>query len=524
MEEYYKKLRLILPRFLMVSISSIIGLLVVHVLVDTFVSISLFTDEVWEFYLPIISTLIPLLIWLYPRLKLLRYKEKFIRKGSGATFIITILFIASAIPSGLVQNYFRATSVRIKRVSSVSDINTTIPSRFYITDTCSLSTSKPSVYSRSYQKDKKQTAVVINLYFVRELCSNPTDSSKNSNSYWLGKEYSITLSNEISNERKQELYSTFYSESSTDFYNIAIKDIKCFERVNNSTLDYYQKAIILSNTYYTTQELIVFKPCYELPNLQSNTNLAWIFLTYGIGLVYILFQLIFPKVKSEKEVQDEALKFTSFKKNTQKFLNLFIPKDSHTVTALILDINILIFIVMIFSGVDVFSPTYRDLISWGANFKPLVIQGEWWRLGTCMFIHAGILHVVANIIGLLIVSELIEPHFSFSQQLLLYICSGVIAAGFSLYWYDNAVCVGASGAIFGYYGAVISLAFTKAYPKAERKKLLQSMLLFIGLNILYGLNGEVDNAAHLGGLASGIVLGGIIYELHIKNKQLSDLS
>ena len=89
--------------------------------------------------------------------------------------------------------------------------------------------------------------------------------------------------------------------------------------------------------------------------------------------------------------------------------------------------------------------------------------------------------------------------------------TGVLASVASLWWHDNTVSAGASGAIFGLYGVFLALLTTDLLHKEVRQQLLSSIGIFVVYNLVYGLQGGVDNAAHIGGLVSGVVMGFAIY-------------
>ena len=89
----------------------------------------------------------------------------------------------------------------------------------------------------------------------------------------------------------------------------------------------------------------------------------------------------------------------------------------------------------------------------------------------------------------------------------------------SIYWHDNTVSVGASGAIFGLFGAVIALNLMKSLSKKIDLTFLIMSSVFIGYNLLMGLFTNADNAGHLGGLFSGFVIG-IILSPKIKKEQI----
>jgi rhomboid protease GluP len=191
----------------------------------------------------------------------------------------------------------------------------------------------------------------------------------------------------------------------------------------------------------------------------------------------------------------------------QSFLGIFKPVKGYVVTPILMDLNILIFILMVISGAGFFSPESADLIIWGANFKPLTLAGEWWRLITCCFVHIGIIHIVFNMYALLYIGVLLEPILGTAKFLVVYLLTGLVASMTSLWWHDLTVSAGASGAIFGMYGLLFALMTGKVIDRQSNKSLFASIGLFIGYNLLFGLSIGADNAAHMGGLVSGFVIG-----------------
>jgi rhomboid protease GluP len=162
---------------------------------------------------------------------------------------------------------------------------------------------------------------------------------------------------------------------------------------------------------------------------------------------------------------------------------------------------------MIATGVDFMSPTGEQLVTWGANFRPSTLAGEWWRLLTCCFIHIGVLHLLMNMYALLYIGLLLEPRLGSIRFLTAYLVTGIAASTASLWWHPLTVSAGASGAIFGMYGVFLAMLTTNLIEKSTRKALLSSIAIFVGYNLLYGMKGGIDNAAHIGGLVSGLLAG-----------------
>ena len=187
--------------------------------------------------------------------------------------------------------------------------------------------------------------------------------------------------------------------------------------------------------------------------------------------------------------------------------------SSMMVTQAILGINVAVFAAMALAGVSPMEPTGQQLVDWGANFGPYTIGGQWWRLLTCVFVHIGIPHIALNmwcLWGLGRLAESVYDRWTFGA---VYLITGLSASVASLVWRPVGVSAGASGAIFGIAGALIAAFYLGEFslPKTVVSGLLTSVLKFAGYNLVLGaFLGHTDNAAHVGGLVSGLILGALI--------------
>lgn len=189
---------------------------------------------------------------------------------------------------------------------------------------------------------------------------------------------------------------------------------------------------------------------------------------------------------------------------------LFIPTNGYFITPIIALLNIIIFILMVSGGANIFLPDSTALLKWGANFKPLTLDGNWWRLITSCFVHIGIVHLLMNMYALVFIGLLLEPILGKTKYIAAYLIAGVAASLTSLTWNDYVISAGASGAIFGMYGIFLALLTTNIINHSDKLKLLSSIGIFVLYNLANGLKSGIDNAAHIGGLLSGVVIGFVL--------------
>ncbi|MBI2677245.1 MAG: rhomboid family intramembrane serine protease [Candidatus Koribacter versatilis] len=179
------------------------------------------------------------------------------------------------------------------------------------------------------------------------------------------------------------------------------------------------------------------------------------------------------------------------------------------VTVTLLALNIAYFMVMVLNGVSPSEPQGAQILRWGSDFGPLTLGPEPWRLVTCMFVHIGFIHLLVNMWSLWVLGSVGERLFGRSAFLLLYLSAGVTGEYLSLLWSPVRNSAGASGAIFGIAGALLvgfKFGNLGLHP-AVVKQTLRSLALVVFYNLAFGLFGNLNNMAHLGGLAGGVAIG-----------------
>lgn len=174
----------------------------------------------------------------------------------------------------------------------------------------------------------------------------------------------------------------------------------------------------------------------------------------------------------------------------------------------------LVYLAMTFSGADPMRPDVASITGWGGNLGVLTIQNEWWRLVSSMFVHVGLLHIAFNMWVLHHVGGVVERLFGNVGFALLYLLSGIGGSIASFYMHPFNVSAGASGAIFGTFGALLGVLAVqrRRFPIVLFMGLRRFAITFVGLNVLIGFSLPfIDNAAHIGGLATGFLCGLFLY-------------
>jgi len=190
----------------------------------------------------------------------------------------------------------------------------------------------------------------------------------------------------------------------------------------------------------------------------------------------------------------------------------------YPVTALLMAINLTVFAGMLVTGGFGSVNSFR----WGANFGPLTLGGQYWRLVTANFVHGGFLHIAFNMWCLWSLGQLCERLFGRWQTFVIYLLTGVGGSMLSIAYEPQRWEVGASGAIFGLAGALLSgLKFGNlSVSEWQRRSAIGSMVTFLVINFALGGFGNTDNMCHLGGFVTGLIIGLPLSAFHGKHKSI----
>ncbi len=176
-------------------------------------------------------------------------------------------------------------------------------------------------------------------------------------------------------------------------------------------------------------------------------------------------------------------------------------------------LNSAVFLLTILLSGNVVDIDLNTLVDLGALYGPLVVlKGEWWRLVTAMFLHGGMTHILMNMVSLYIIGRGMELYFSKSAYVAIYLFSGLLGGMASLYMHPESVGIGASGAIFGVFGALGGFFLAHRNQIASHgREIMKDFAVILGLNLVLGLSiASIDMSAHVGGLIVGFIGGFMI--------------
>lgn len=183
------------------------------------------------------------------------------------------------------------------------------------------------------------------------------------------------------------------------------------------------------------------------------------------------------------------------------------------ITPTLVAVNSLVFLAMAITQRRLYGFDLQQLANWGANYGSLTAGGQWWRLLTAECLHLSAVHLLVNMWAFWSVGRLTERLYGTWVFLGLYVAAAALASLSTIAWNPVHISVGASGAIFGVFGAFLAFLVHRRthVPAAVFRAHWFSTLAFVLFNLITGaLQTGIDNAAHVGGLLAGFVLGWVL--------------
>jgi len=180
------------------------------------------------------------------------------------------------------------------------------------------------------------------------------------------------------------------------------------------------------------------------------------------------------------------------------------------VTPSIIGLNIIVFLIMLLAGAGLTATNPSVHLKFGSNFGPLTWTGEPWRLLTSAFIHFGVIHIAFNMYALYNGGVLTERLYGSARFTVIYLLSAIAGSVVSGWWDPLRNSAGASGAIFGVYGALlVFFALRRSdIPTALLKSAGRGAISLCVYSLVIGAtNPLIDNACHVGGLLGGAAAG-----------------
>jgi len=512
-------------RYLFVPfVIALFGLLFIHSFIHWFFDIRLqwfgLPAVFYEFAMPLIGTAIIVLFWLRPKLILLDFRSKGAEKRN---LYAIVMGLGILLPLVLGQKYLSAAAGQLTALSDIRTFSKQAPTKYYTIDHFYLDKNRLGGFINVYPSGKNNEIFNIDLYIVESIRENKEDTISTYSPAWLGAKYQKTISNSLTDFQKKDSVQAFMKSSEAQFKKKDLYQSTYFERNRNEHDNVFFLKAINYNPLYDSGGTILFPS--DAAFGQRTGNLIWWFLgSMTLGLLLVLLLISLPAVhepgldRIKNRLPDPAAS-----RNWEGFIDIFRFTDGYYGTPLLIILNLLFFVLMALAGHGFMEFDSEALLHWGALNTEDVDNGEYFRLLMSVFLHGGFLHLLGNMVSLYIVGLFIEPLIGMVRFLVIYAVCGICGSMMSLWWHYNTFTVGASGAIFGLYGLFLAMLLFKMYPPDFAKTFLITTVAFIGYNLVMGLGGGVDNAAHIGGLLAGFLSGFIIYFLLKKEREVDEM-
>ncbi|PHQ29860.1 hypothetical protein CJ305_07780 [Leeuwenhoekiella nanhaiensis] len=506
MKDFRIKLKEIYLPFVLVSICTIFFYNLFRWVFDIRLGILPLKEDLLDIWIPFIIPVLPVSIWLRRPIRILKLKDP----DRGRTAIQALMIFAIVAPIVISQQYIKKAAFDLVTLENASEIKSLGAEKYFKINNFRVNKDARVAYATARTSGKGNDRLNFFLYLA---C--PFENAENA---WYGVEYNESTGNTGTTTQQNAWFSNFLKYSERDFANYPFQDVSYFEKVAYSDhWDGYMQAIKNESPSAVENQQIILIPKADEFEERLGDTLPWVFGSFGIGCMVILLSLLYQKIdestlsnfKKNKPLEDDDLRAIL------RFLN---PLGSKGGTAILIFVNIGVFVGMIFSGISFVSPTGTELLELGGLRKTEVVQGEYWRLFTSIFIHSGFIHLVMNMVGLVFGAILLEDVLGKVRFILSFIACGVLASFASIYWHENIVSVGASGAIFGLYGLILAFTVFRIYSTGTRTLTWGLLVLYAGVSLIFGFfSTGVDNAAHVGGLLSGFILGVLLIAFDKEN-------
>lgn len=442
-----------------------------------------FNEEIFLLYVPMALPWIPLYFFMLPRFNLLKPKNDRANVNFPLLFLSWIVITLSTV---LALSYLQKAAGKMEHLQNITEFEKKGSPHYCTLHNIFIWNEKYGLYNESSISSKGAT-LNYNICITLPIFEKTRDTVRQDCSYWLSVEYHKSISNRLSAESKAQAYNDFKEHVVREIGETNFNQFEYLELLGNNKLRQRSENAILESSLVRYKDPIYFKQVKEPFEKRFGNLILWFCITLLVGGLIIGTIIFATKLKSEDPVV-----LNSLQRETDSFSFAALkPREGFHSTPILMLLNILVFVCMVVAGDGFFSFHISSLLKWGANHKLEVLNGEWWRLITNMFLHAGIFHLLLNMFALLYIGTLLEPIIGKTKFWGYYILTGVIASLSSISMHAQAISVGASGAIFGMFGIFLAFLIKGLFPKTMNKIFLKNTLLFVGFNLIMGMTGNV---------------------------------
>jgi len=450
--------------------------------------------SVTDLVLPVVLAAAWVMVFVRPHIRALALREEW----NLPLIYLFVAGLAVAAPTIAAQYYVDAAAGGVTHVTDVTRIPSAPHTRFYTVDQvciareqagASPAVTPPSVFGHDASVD---------LYVVAPSCNGGG---------WIGYRYHTTIDPEFGEASTNAAYNKFAADAQKRFdaedpakYTYLERVGAGFDRRN------FGKAIAASPLHGASQD--VFLPHTGDVAARGRSLPMLVAAAFaGLNLLWLAMVLLTPLSR------ERPLDLPRDPNGQRPFQHVFVPTRASYGLPLLIDVNILVFLAMVLSGLGIASFQTDDLIAWGANSAQDLHGLGWLRLITSQFVHAGFAHIASNMYALVFMGLFLAPVMRNWGLIAAYLVCGLGGAIASAAMHPGVISVGASGAIMGLAGILLALFLFGDWrlmhaPRAIVTNVMLAVVLTLGQGFVIA---EVDNAAHVGGLVTGFLLGIVLH-------------
>lgn len=446
-------------------------------------------EHVITIWLPALLAMVAAGLVMEPYVRRFRFSAR--SNVSGLYVFLAMATVAG--PAILALNYLQATHGRLAAVPDAAAALRETDARFFTLAKPCLNKPAAVAHPRFAISGDRNESLDVTLYVAVPFCG--------AQRLWLGLTYEESINNNLDDKRKDALYDAFVTRIDLQVRNLDARGYRYYERVGqNADRRAFLKA--LKDGKVEVASPIFLTPHEEPLGERGGFFLGGAALALATGLMLWVVLVLVTPLKTPEEI-------AAAPKDDASVGALFIPTREAFGLQLLLDINLLVFLAMVVSGIGVLDFEVDDLIPWGASYGPLNHGLGLYRLVSATFVHAGLFHLLGNLYALLIGGAFLAPVARNMRLLLCYLVCGIGGSLLSVAVHPDIVSVGASGAIFGLFGVLLTLiVFRDPKMVPLTRAVLYSVGVFVVFNAIYGaITPGIDNFAHIGGFLAGIPCG-----------------
>jgi rhomboid protease GluP len=501
------KLRYILWPYLKVLVLFMVGTAVFHTALFSIWPTAEPVDWLWTFVGPLVGCGALLALVLWPNFRLV----KDYRRGNLGELFFLVALATMVCSWGGIGHYLRAALSPLRPLATLAELSTSPASRYYQVRQVTLDSTHIGIEQQAEVTGKNNEHLNFRLWIA---C--PVTGQAQAVPAWLGFTYSYQMSSRATQTEKEAAYREFLRTSEQRFNHDRWQPFTYLERSANNEMRQGLRAAASHSPRYQagTEPPVILLPVHT-PFAERGKD-AWQVIRWsaivGNGL-FLLLVLVVPLKEVRKLELLAGQPIDRSRGWLAEAVKPFLFRPGYVFTPLLLDTNLLIFAIMAStsgSGLNSFSRPM--LLAWGASYGPALVAGEWWRLLSSTLLHGNLMHLANNMVLLGLLGWQLERALGGRRVALVYLLSGLGASLLSYWWHPDQLSIGASGALFGWIGLGVTL-FWRPQATASLKLILGSVAFISGgLSLLLGfLTPNIDNVAHLGGLAIGLLLGLVLW-------------